>query len=126
MLYNAYHAHKETLDQALSTDHSARMTWGHNAGWPAVEKSVQALQDVIGPHVTRTMEADPMYEFFSQRWRMAESDYPNLNKVQADRARDFSMYQHILQAARKRGFVIRFMILDDFISEEREKYPQTG
>jgi hypothetical protein len=72
VLYNAYHAHKKTLDLALSTNYSDRMKWGHDEGWEVVEKSVQALQDVIGPNVTKTMEADPMYGFFRQRWRPTE------------------------------------------------------
>jgi hypothetical protein len=179
-LYKAYNDHKDVLDAALSIPLDARYDWIKQKGYSAVKKSVEALQGTVAASVKSSMELDPkaspeqpasadlssaepapgaagpgkIYAEFSQGWHEAKKDYNDRLTVETDRARDFSMYLHILRAANVPaaggysllyGFgrmhgerlqdllaatkgrtqrPVRYLEMEEFIIEQRKRYPQ--
>jgi hypothetical protein len=153
-LHKVYQDYQEALDlaESIKWGPTAQEQWVKKAMGPdkrdlAVE-SVLALQQAIAAYLTEPMEADPdQQKGFNKQWRPVKGDYsqdPDNPIMQAEKARDFSMYQHILQAAKNNyllyGFGevhgkrlksllkshkgIKYMTIRDFIAQQRKKYPQ--
>jgi hypothetical protein len=99
-LYKAYAANQKTLELALTVKYGDLRKWGEQAGWNEVVKSVQDMQGAVKFHTTEITEAHPLHKLFLKGWLAPEDDYPDPEMRQADKARDLSMYQHILRRAR--------------------------
>jgi hypothetical protein len=150
-LHEVYKGNKEALDLAVSTEWPARQQWVEAVGVEQAKASLKAMHNAVAAHVTETRKAVPDrqkkdFKDFNKGWHRAKDDYsknPDDPKMQADKARDFSMYQHILQAKKKKyllyglGYLhgqrlqgllksqrIKYMKVGDFIEQQRKKYPQ--
>ena len=112
-------------------------------GWREAAESVLALQEAIAVSVRETMKGGS-YKRFTQGWKEPNIDYGAASLREADRARDFSMYENILKAKGDNmllygfGYLhgerlqellksakgIKYMRIDQFLADQRKKWPQ--
>ena len=93
-------------------------------------------------HVREAEAADPLGGSFRKGWRRAKAHYgENLREI--DRARDLSMYDHVLQAKNEGSLLfglgrmhgerlrellrkhnIMYLTMEKFVARQRAQYPQ--
>ncbi len=131
-LYRAYDAYKDVLDLFLAKNVSrvkdapaatnardagrawaGAQVWGDDRG-KRLEAALMALQGALRAEVPGQQGVHAGYKLFDQHWRKAtegpgsEEEYESEFMRAADKARDFSMYLHILSAVGEKSVLFGF------------------